>query len=61
MPVSADLLEILICPICKATVEMKQDGSGLKCVECHRVYPVRGDVPIMMVDEATIELPPPVQ
>lgn len=61
MPVSADLLEILVCPVCKAKVEMKQDGSGLKCVECHRVYPVRGDVPIMMVDEATVEMPPLVQ
>jgi uncharacterized protein YbaR (Trm112 family) len=55
MPVSKELLEILVCPVCKATVEMKQDGSGLKCVACHRVYPVRDDIPIMLVDQATIE------
>ena len=38
-----------------ATVELKADGSGLKCVQCHRVYPVRDDIPVMLVDEAKIE------
>jgi uncharacterized protein YbaR (Trm112 family) len=60
MPVSAELLEILCCPVCKANLEMKPDGSGLKCVECYRVYPVRNDIPIMLVDEAKVEPPPPV-
>jgi uncharacterized protein YbaR (Trm112 family) len=55
MAVSKDLLEILVCPLCKATVELKPDGSGLKCVQCHRVYPVRDDIPVMLVDEAKIE------
>jgi len=43
------------CPACKAKVELKPDGSGLKCVECMRVYPIRDDIPVMLVDEATIE------
>ena len=55
MPISNDLLEILACPACKAKVELKADGSGLKCVECRRVYPIRDDIPVMLVDEATIE------
>jgi len=55
MAISKDLLDILVCPVCRATVEMKPDGSGLKCVECHRVYPVRDDIPVMLVDEAKIE------
>src|SRR5579863_407867 len=55
MAISKDLLEILVCPVCKATVELKPDGTGLKCVECHRVYPVRDDIPVMLVDEAKIE------
>ena len=38
-----------------AKVELKKDGSGLKCVACHRVYPVRDDIPVMLIDEATIE------
>jgi hypothetical protein len=55
MAISKDLLEILVCPICKATVEVKSDQSGLKCVECHRVYPIRDEIPVMLVEEAKIE------
>jgi uncharacterized protein len=55
MAISADLLEILVCPYCKGKVVLKEDGSGLKCVDCKRVYPVRDDIPIMLIDQATIE------
>jgi uncharacterized protein YbaR (Trm112 family) len=55
MAISQDLLEILACPACKAKVELKPDGSGLTCVECRRVYPIREDIPVMLIDEATIE------
>ncbi len=55
MAVSKELLEILVCPVCKGKVLLKEDGSGLKCVECKRVYPVRDDIPIMLRDQATIE------
>ncbi len=55
MAISKELLEILVCPVCKAALDMKPDQSGLKCVECRRVYPVRDDIPVMLVDEAKIE------
>ena len=55
MPISKDLLEILACPVCKTKVEIKPDGSGLKCAKCRRVYPIRDDIPVMLVDEAKIE------
>lgn len=55
MAISQDLLEILVCPVDKAKVELKADGSGLKCVECKRVYPVRDDIPVMLVDESRVE------
>jgi uncharacterized protein YbaR (Trm112 family) len=55
MAISQDLLEILACPACKAQVQLKTDGSGLKCLECKRVYPIRDDIPVMLIDEATIE------
>lgn len=55
MAVSKELLEILVCPVCKAALNLKPDGSGLKCVECRRVYPIRDDIPVMLVDEARIE------
>ena len=55
MAVSKELLEILVCPVCKTAVEMKADQSGLKCVKCHRVYPIRDDIPVMLIDEAQSE------
>ena len=55
MAISPELLEILVCPACKSKVLLKEDGSGLKCVGCHRVYPVRDDIPIMLIDQAIIE------
>lgn len=55
MAISQDLLEILACPVCKAKVELQADGSGLKCTECKRVYPIRDDIPVMLPDEAVVE------
>lgn len=55
MAISNDLLELLVCPLCKAKVELKPDQSGLKCIQCKRVYPIRDDIPVMLIDEAQIE------
>lgn len=55
MAISKELLEILVCPLDKAALEEKPDGSGLKCVQCKRVYPIRDDIPVMLIDEARIE------
>jgi LSD1 subclass zinc finger protein len=55
MAVSQELLDILVCPKCKTPVKLTGEGDGLKCSTCHRVYPVRDDTPIMLVDEARIE------
>ena len=55
MAVDPALLEILVCPECKTPVRVVKDGAGLKCDTCHRVYPVKDDIPVMLIDEATIE------
>jgi len=47
-------LDILVCPVCKTRVELLADGSGLKCVTCRRVYPVRDEIPVMLPEEAKI-------
>ena len=54
MAVSPELIEILRCPKCKSKVELTSEGDGLKCVntDCALVYPVRDDIPVMLVDEA---------
>lgn len=55
MAVSPDLLEILVCPLCKVSVKLTPDGQGLRCGQCRRVYPIRDDIPVMLADEAKIE------
>ena len=57
MSISAELLEILACPACKADVQLVKEDTALKCVSCHRVYPIRDEIPVMLVDQATIEPP----
>jgi len=54
MAISQELLEMLVCPLCKEPVQLLPDQSGLKCPKCRRVYPVRDDIPVMLLDEATI-------
>jgi uncharacterized protein YbaR (Trm112 family) len=36
-------------------VKLTADNSGLKCETCHRVYPVRDEIPVMLPEEAKIE------
>jgi uncharacterized protein len=55
MPVDPELLEILACPACKTPVHLVKDGTALKCKQCHRVYPIKDDIPVMLIDEATVE------
>ena len=49
MAVNPELLKILVCPLCKAKVSVVHDDEGLKCSECNRVYPIRDDIPVMLV------------
>ena len=57
MPVPPELIDILRCPKCKSTVELKPDNSALKCTnaECSLVYPIKDDIPVMLIEEATVE------
>jgi uncharacterized protein YbaR (Trm112 family) len=55
MAVDPALLEILVCPACKKPVHLVNQGAGLKCDNCRRVYPIKDDIPVMLIDEATVE------
>jgi uncharacterized protein YbaR (Trm112 family) len=55
MAVNPELLKILVCPLCKAELSLVHDDEGLKCSQCKRVYPIRDDIPVMLVSEAQIE------
>ncbi|MCC7239617.1 MAG: Trm112 family protein [Candidatus Brocadia sp.] len=48
-----ELLNILACPLCKTDVRL--EGDRIVCTTCGRRYPVRDDIPVMLIDEA--ELP----
>jgi uncharacterized protein YbaR (Trm112 family) len=52
MAISRELLEILVCPRCKGPIELTADESWLLCSACRLRYPVREDIPVMLVDEA---------
>ena len=61
-----DLLEILACPLDKAEVRLVAETGNaggpaaggvtewLVCAQCGRKYPVRDDIPVMLVEEAVL-------
>jgi uncharacterized protein YbaR (Trm112 family) len=53
MSVSPQLLAILVCPKCKGELEHREAESALVCHTCELRYPIRDDIPIMLIDEAT--------
>lgn len=48
----ARLLDILVCPICKATLEYRKSSQELICRPCKLAYPIKEDIPVMLEDEA---------
>jgi uncharacterized protein YbaR (Trm112 family) len=50
--VSKELLDILVCPACKTKVELAKD-FWLVCQNenCRRKYPIRDDIPVMLIEE----------
>ena len=52
MNLDATLLEIHVCPDCHATLSVDEAASELVCDGCGLAYPVRDDIPVMLVEEA---------
>ena len=48
----ARLLDILVCPICKASLEYRKAEQELVCKPCKLIYPIRDGIPIMLEDQA---------
>jgi uncharacterized protein len=46
------LLEIIVCPDCHGTLAVDDARSELVCTSCGLAYPVRDDIPVLLVDEA---------
>ena len=47
-----NLLDIVVCPICKSSLHVNEDKHELICKVDKLAYPIRDDIPVMMVDEA---------
>lgn len=48
------LLDILVCPICKGSIEYHKLEQELLCPRCHLAYPIREDMPVMLESEARV-------
>lgn len=53
MTISPQLLAILVCPKCKGALTHHEAEQALDCPACKLRYPVRDDIPVMLVDEAS--------
>ena len=56
MKLEPGLLEILVCPDCRSPLRADDEAAGgegeLVCTGCGLAYPVRDDIPVLLVDEA---------
>ncbi len=53
MPVDRKLIDLLVCPACHGDIEYKDRRNLIICTKCGLHYPVRDNIPVMLVDEAT--------
>ena len=52
MTTDPKLLEILVCPLTKTTLQYDREKQELVSKAAGLAYPIRGGVPIMLADEA---------
>jgi uncharacterized protein YbaR (Trm112 family) len=52
MKLDPTLLEILACPACHGELRVDESAEELVCTRCGLAYPVRDDIPVLLVDEA---------
>lgn len=49
-------MDVLVCPACHSKLEIRTgaESDSLACISatCGKVYPVRDDIPILLVDQA---------
>ncbi len=50
MNLDPTLLDLVVCPDCRG--ELAAVGEELVCGSCGLAYPVRDDIPVLLVDEA---------
>lgn len=60
MNLDASLLEILACPQCRSPLRADAEAAELVCTNdaCGLAYPVRDDIPVLLIEEARSTLEP---
>jgi len=53
--IDRELLAILACPVCRGPLTLNEERAVLKCGQCHRAYPIRDNIPILLEEEAVVE------
>lgn len=48
----SNLLEILVCPLCKSKLYFDRSAGELVCRADKLAFPVRDDIPVLLVEEA---------
>ena len=54
MPIKKELLEILACPACRGSMIHDEEKDTLNCLSCLRAYPIRDEIPVLLVEEASM-------
>ncbi|MDO8427812.1 MAG: Trm112 family protein [Candidatus Diapherotrites archaeon] len=52
MPLSQELLQILVCPQCKGELAYLVEKSKLACKSCKLAFLVENNIPILLIDQA---------
>ncbi|HEX2894147.1 MAG TPA: Trm112 family protein [Marmoricola sp.] len=52
MNLDQELLDLIVCPACHAQLAVDDAAAELVCSGCGLAYPVRDDIPVLLVDEA---------
>lgn len=50
--IDAELLKILACPACKAPLKDEENTLACSNPKCGLRYPVRGGIPVLLIEEA---------
>jgi LSD1 subclass zinc finger protein len=48
--IDRDLLDILVCPVCKGPLSLEEEASRLVCAGCNVGYPIEDGIPNLLPD-----------
>lgn len=48
MNLDPGLLDVVVCPACRAPLRADDDATELVCTGCSTAYPVHDDIPVLL-------------